>query len=721
MQMHKYSPTGAAIWSRQIHNGNGRADNVATDAAGNVFVIGNFGGLTDFNPHPSQTHYVTGSGGYILKLTASGDFSSVSLLLAKTSSYDLSWGDIGLDDGGNMIVAGDYRGQFDFDPSAQIDYRLPATTGVYAGFVAKFSASSLTWATSLGENSSARGVAVDQHKVYISGAFSDVFSPNGEISITSQGGSDIFVAQLSAAGVVQTAVGIGGTGSDTATAMVADGNGAIHVVGSFNETVDFNPDPVAVHAVTNPIKSDLFLLKLITPGFHIAPIEGLFTSESGATANFTVSLQSPPTADVFVPIESSNLTEATVSTSGLVFTPANWNVPQVVTVTGVDDGLIDSDVAYSIILGPVDSADAIYNGLDPDDPLATNLDNETPPTKFYVVDDASTNRTYEYGATGAAAENYTLGSGNNTPRGAASTAAGDNVWVVDANRKVYVYDASGGVLGSWTAGTLTSNATVEGIATNGTDVWIVDARSDKVFKYSGAASRTLGSQNAASSFSLNSGNRSPKDLVTDGTYLWVVNDSSTNKVFKYTVAGSLVGSWTINGANTTPTGITIDPANVSDIWIVDSGTDRVYQYTGAASRTSGSQVASSTFALAAGNSNPQGLADPPHSQPQSARPGSAAVLQVSHVVDLSLESWTAQHFSGRTHSARVVARARFSPPPSRFPQHQRDTEVLSGDSSRELRDELPTDDSRDRWARRVDDVFSLGILPATWAAVDEDR
>ena len=102
-------------------------------------------------------------------------------------------------------------------------------------------------------------------------------------------------------------------------------------------------------------------------------------------------------------------------------------------------------------------------------------------TKFYVVNDAQPNRTYEYDANGTGVENYALNSGNTAPRGAASTAAGDKVWVVDANKKVYVYNTSGGLLGSWTAGSLASNATVEGIATNGTDVWIVDAKQDKVF------------------------------------------------------------------------------------------------------------------------------------------------------------------------------------------------------------------------------------------------
>ena len=71
-----------------------------------------------------------------------------------------------------------------------------------------------------------------------------------------------------------------------------------------------------------------------------------------------------------------------------------------------------------------------------------------PPTKFYVVNDATTNQTFEYQANGSSVENYGLNSGNSAPRGAVSTAAGDRVWVVDANRKVYVYDTSGSLLGS---------------------------------------------------------------------------------------------------------------------------------------------------------------------------------------------------------------------------------------------------------------------------------
>ncbi|HUP80262.1 MAG TPA: hypothetical protein VM260_17035, partial [Pirellula sp.] len=72
------------------------------------------------------------------------------------------------------------------------------------------------------------------------------------------------------------------------------------------------------------------------------------------------------------------------------------------------------------------------------------------------------------------------------------------------------------------------------------------------------------------------------------------------------------GSWTINSGGGSPTGITLDPTNLSQsLWIVDSNSDSVYEYANARGKISGSQAASVTFALASGNTNPQGIADPP--------------------------------------------------------------------------------------------------------------
>jgi hypothetical protein len=383
------------------------------------------------------------------------------------------------------------------------------------------------------------------------------------------------------------------------------------------------------NALTASARSAFSMRLNAKPGATVNRRIGHVTSESVSSTSFNVSLDSRPTHDVFVPISSNDLSEGTVNVSGLTFTPLNWNIPQVVIVSGVDDKQADGDVAYSILLGVLLSSDPAYAGLNPVDVAITNLNDDIPTTKFYVVDDASADRTFEYTAEGSAVENYSLNSGNSAPRGAASTVAGDKVWVVDANRNVYVYNNSGSLLGSWTAGSVASNATIEGITTNGTDVWLVDARQDRVYRYANAADRLSGSQNASSNFFLNSGNLSPKDLVTDGTNLWLVNDSTTDRVFKYTMTGSLVGSWTIDSANKAPTGLTIDPSGVSQsIWIVDNGTDRVYEYTNSRSRNSGSQTAWVTFALAVGNTNPQGIADPPAAS--SADP--SRVLTTSHAI-----------------------------------------------------------------------------------------
>ena len=92
----------------------------------------------------------------------------------------------------------------------------------------------------------------------------------------------------------------------------------------------------------------------------VDPTSGLVTTEAGGTATFTVVLGSQPTDDVTIGLSSSDTTEGTVAPSSLTFTPANWNVAQTVTVTGVDDFVQDGDVVYTIITAPAVSTDPHY-------------------------------------------------------------------------------------------------------------------------------------------------------------------------------------------------------------------------------------------------------------------------------------------------------------------------------------------------------------------------
>ena len=560
----------------------------------------------------------------------------------------------------------------------------PAKSSVLQGadaFVTKLngSGSALAYSTFLGgsDYDAGLGIALDgAGNAYVTGTTISANFPTtaNALQQTKGSGYDTFVTQVNgAASALVYSTYLGGSGNDYGTAIAVDTAGNAYLVGE-TASANFPTTAGAVQSASGGL-SDAFIGRIDLSGLtlsigNVAVTEG---NTSTRTASFSVTLSAASAQMVAVDYATANGSATAgsdyVATSGtLTFAPGVTSLTISVTVNG--DTVIEPDEVFYMNLSNPSPGTGLSNGQG----VGTILDDDTPPTKFYVINDGSPDRTYEYGTTGTALENYSLNTGNTAPRGVASNAVGTRIWVVDENKTIYVYNTSGGLLGSWTAGTLAANATPQGIATNGIDVWIVDSKSDKVFKYADAATRLSGSQNAVSSFSLNSGNTSPTDIVTDGASLWVTNDAVTNKVFKYTVAGSLLGSWTIDAANATPTGITIDPANVSNVWIVDSGTDKVYQYTAAASRTSGSQAAAATFVLAAGNTNPQGIADPP---PPTASLSPAAIFA-----------------SGTTPSAQPVLTEGFARRP-----------FLSADSL-----QIKTDARQLQYSGRVADLHPLRIV-----------
>jgi hypothetical protein len=195
------------------------------------------------------------------------------------------------------------------------------------------------------------------------------------------------------------------TGSGTAPADAADFLGSVLPSGSVSfaagETTksivisvagdtDVEADESFSVALSNPTEGTLISQATATgtirnddaplapAGVTVSPSSGLTTSESGGSDQFSVVLDAAPTADVVIPVSSSDTSEGTVDKTQLTFTADNWNVPQVVTVTGVDDTVRDGNVKYVISIGPVQSLDTRYHGLDPDDVEVTNQDNDKP-------------------------------------------------------------------------------------------------------------------------------------------------------------------------------------------------------------------------------------------------------------------------------------------------------------------------------------------------------
>lgn len=106
-------------------------------------------------------------------------------------------------------------------------------------------------------------------------------------------------------------------------------------------------------------------------------VPAITTTEQGTDVTFTVQLLSQPNGDVTIPISSSDTSEVTVAPASVTFNAGNWNSPQTVTVTPVDDFAVDGTVPYTILLGTITGSDTTgYIGLDPTDVSGSHEDND---------------------------------------------------------------------------------------------------------------------------------------------------------------------------------------------------------------------------------------------------------------------------------------------------------------------------------------------------------
>ncbi|RCJ17374.1 hypothetical protein A6770_34170 [Nostoc minutum NIES-26] len=164
-------------------------------------------------------------------------------------------------------------------------------------------------------------------------------------------------------------------------------------------TLTFNPGDPLTQTITVPILDDIFVesgeqffVNLSNPNVTftdnqaigsitdndttrivVSPPTGLVTTEAGGTANFSIQLTNQPTADVTINLSSSKSSEGTISASSVTFTAANWNTPQIVKVTGVNDGIADDNIAYKIITSNAVSSDTKYSNFNVNDVEVVNI------------------------------------------------------------------------------------------------------------------------------------------------------------------------------------------------------------------------------------------------------------------------------------------------------------------------------------------------------------
>ncbi len=180
--------------------------------------------------------------------------------------------------------------------------------------------------------------------------------------------------------IIPFPAGAGGNGNFKLTVPKGESTGRKFILSEavYDDPIA-NADGTEKVVVTGPLPASVLVS---TPG-------PLHTTEAGGTATFTVVLDTAPvnTAvagatpndSVTLPLESSLVTEGTVAPASLVFNASNWNVPQTVTVTGVDDANVDGNKTFKITLKAAQSADPLYNNLIGPEVTVINDDNEPAP------------------------------------------------------------------------------------------------------------------------------------------------------------------------------------------------------------------------------------------------------------------------------------------------------------------------------------------------------
>ncbi|MGC6422308.1 MAG: gliding motility-associated C-terminal domain-containing protein [Flavobacteriaceae bacterium] len=152
--------------------------------------------------------------------------------------------------------------------------------------------------------------------------------------------------------------------------------------GAVSATLTFSVSDVLSNACYVPLGDLVYNLQVLDneiPGFSVTAISSDVVEDSSSTATFSIVLDVEPTSNVIIDLTNGDVTEISMTVTQLLFTPLNWNVPQVVTVAGVSDTLVDGDITTTITLS-ISSGPPTFLTLANQTLAVTTLDDDTAPT-----------------------------------------------------------------------------------------------------------------------------------------------------------------------------------------------------------------------------------------------------------------------------------------------------------------------------------------------------
>ncbi len=278
----KTDGAGNLMWAKRM---GGAADDVsqdiAVDAAGNVYTTGQFQATVDFDPG-AGTFNISSNGArdiFISKLDAAGNFVWAKRVGGINDDAGLS---LITDAAGNLFSTGYFQATADFDPGAGTSNLTSSGSGDI--FVLKLDGSgNFAWAKKTGgiNHEAGNAIAADASgNLYVTGAFLQTvdFDPGaGIVNLTAAGSSDIFVFKLDGSGNFAWAKQLGGSNNEEGFSICTDAAGNVLTTGYFMGTADFDPGVPAYNLTSS--SADVFISKLDAAGNFI------WAKQFGGTGN----------------------------------------------------------------------------------------------------------------------------------------------------------------------------------------------------------------------------------------------------------------------------------------------------------------------------------------------------------------------------------------------------------------------------------------------------
>lgn len=257
----KLDRSGNFVWARNF-DGRCLGLGIATDVNNNVYTVGSYSFITDFDPNLGIFNLISeGSGDiFITKLDPDG-----KLIWAKSIggvNSDVG-GSIAIDKNGNIHVAGYFQGTVDFDPG--VGTFLLNSTGKYDVFICKLDKNgNFIWAKSLGGTNFGYGVSIAldlKGNVYTTGYFEGTvdFDPGPKSHNITSMDDDIFITKLDLNGNYLWSSIIQGPNEDEGRSIIVDSKENVYATGEFLGTIGFEP-PSMLKIKSNG-GQDLFIAK----------------------------------------------------------------------------------------------------------------------------------------------------------------------------------------------------------------------------------------------------------------------------------------------------------------------------------------------------------------------------------------------------------------------------------------------------------------------------